>query len=162
VLLSICLFFLFIVLSPHLHTNINQRYQFLSAQTYWHYFIWVIPDVSCSQGKKRILFSICDHCHHCCSAAFTANASHRFSINHANRWLEIPVINLTFQTSDFAKIALIMYVARTLSVKQDVIKISAQRFCQSSFRYWWFAVWSFRQIFLPRQFFFWPVWSWCS
>ena len=26
------------------------------------------------------------------------------SINHANRWLEIPVVNLTFQTSDFAKI----------------------------------------------------------
>jgi cell division protein FtsW len=44
------------------------------------------------------------------------------SINHANRWLEIPVVNLTFQTSDFAKIALIMYVARTLAVKQDVIK----------------------------------------
>jgi len=44
------------------------------------------------------------------------------SINHANRWLEIPVVNLTFQTSDFAKIALIMYVARTLAIKQDVIK----------------------------------------
>ncbi|MBI4945586.1 MAG: FtsW/RodA/SpoVE family cell cycle protein [Bacteroidetes bacterium] len=44
------------------------------------------------------------------------------SINHANRWLEIPVVNLTFQTSDFAKLALIMYVARTLAVKQDVIK----------------------------------------
>ena len=44
------------------------------------------------------------------------------SINHANRWLEIPVVNLTFQTSDFAKIALIMYVARTLAAKQDVIK----------------------------------------
>ena len=44
------------------------------------------------------------------------------SINHANRWLEIPVVNLTFQTSDFAKIALIMYVARTLAIKQDEIK----------------------------------------
>jgi cell division protein FtsW len=44
------------------------------------------------------------------------------NINHASRWLEIPVVNLTFQTSDFAKIALIMYVARTLAVKQDVIK----------------------------------------
>ncbi|MEK6616996.1 MAG: FtsW/RodA/SpoVE family cell cycle protein [Bacteroidota bacterium] len=44
------------------------------------------------------------------------------SINHANRWLEIPGINLTFQTSDFAKIALLMYVARTLAVKQDQIK----------------------------------------
>lgn len=44
------------------------------------------------------------------------------NINHANRWLEIPVINLTFQTSDFAKIALIIYVARMLAIKQDTIK----------------------------------------
>lgn len=44
------------------------------------------------------------------------------SINEASRWLRIPVIDLTFQTSDFAKIALIMYVARTLSVKQNEIK----------------------------------------
>lgn len=44
------------------------------------------------------------------------------SINEASRWLRIPVIDLTFQTSDFAKIALILYVARTLAVKQDDIK----------------------------------------
>lgn len=44
------------------------------------------------------------------------------TINEASRWLRIPVIDLTFQTSDFAKIALIMYVARTLAVKQDDIK----------------------------------------
>ncbi len=44
------------------------------------------------------------------------------NINEASRWLRIPVIDLTFQTSDFAKIALIMYVARTLAVKQDDIK----------------------------------------
>jgi cell division protein FtsW len=44
------------------------------------------------------------------------------NINEASRWLRIPVIDLTFQTSDFAKIALIMYVARTLSVKQNEIK----------------------------------------
>jgi cell division protein FtsW len=44
------------------------------------------------------------------------------NLNSANRWLTIPVINQTFQTSDLAKLALIMYVARFLALKQDVIK----------------------------------------
>ena len=44
------------------------------------------------------------------------------NLNEASRWLTLPVINLSFQTSDFAKLALIMYVARTLSTKQDNIK----------------------------------------
>src|ERR1051325_8255688 len=44
------------------------------------------------------------------------------NINEASRWLRIPVIDLTFQTSDFAKIALIVYVARTLAIKQGEIK----------------------------------------
>lgn len=44
------------------------------------------------------------------------------SLNEASRWLEVPGIGLTFQTSDFAKLALIMYVARVLSMKQDQIK----------------------------------------
>ncbi|CAG0999693.1 putative peptidoglycan glycosyltransferase FtsW [Flavobacteriales bacterium] len=43
-------------------------------------------------------------------------------INEASRWLVIPVINQTFQTSDLAKLALLMYVARILSKKQDEIK----------------------------------------
>lgn len=43
-------------------------------------------------------------------------------INEASRWLEVPVIGLTFQTSDFAKLALIMYLARLLSQKQNEIK----------------------------------------
>ncbi|KPK84369.1 MAG: hypothetical protein AMS27_10130 [Bacteroides sp. SM23_62_1] len=42
-------------------------------------------------------------------------------INRASRWLEIPVIGLTFQTSDFAKVALVMYVARVLSQEQENI-----------------------------------------
>lgn len=41
------------------------------------------------------------------------------SAGEANRWLEIPGIGLTFQTSDFAKLALIVYVARVLTLKQD-------------------------------------------
>lgn len=44
------------------------------------------------------------------------------SINEANRWLELPLIGLSFQTSDFAKLALIMYLARLLSLRQDEIK----------------------------------------
>jgi cell division protein FtsW len=44
------------------------------------------------------------------------------SINEANRWITLPVVNLSFQSSDFAKLALIMYIARLLTKKQDQIK----------------------------------------
>ncbi|MES2646757.1 MAG: FtsW/RodA/SpoVE family cell cycle protein [Bacteroidota bacterium] len=44
------------------------------------------------------------------------------NINDANRWIRLPVINLTFQTSDFARLALFMYLARQLSRKQTIIK----------------------------------------
>jgi cell division protein FtsW len=44
------------------------------------------------------------------------------NINEASRWLTLPIINLSFQTSDFAKVALILYIARVLSKKQDNIK----------------------------------------
>lgn len=42
-------------------------------------------------------------------------------VNQAKRWLTVPVINLSFQTSDLAKLALIMYTARMLSRKQHII-----------------------------------------
>jgi cell division protein FtsW len=41
------------------------------------------------------------------------------TFNQATRWIRIPFIGVTFQTSDFAKIALIMYTARTLSLMQS-------------------------------------------
>lgn len=44
------------------------------------------------------------------------------SINSGQRWIDIPFIGLTFQSSDFAKMALIMYLARMLSKRQDDIK----------------------------------------
>ena len=44
------------------------------------------------------------------------------SAGEASRWLAIPGTSLTFQTSDFAKLALITYVARMLSIKQNQIK----------------------------------------
>ncbi len=43
-------------------------------------------------------------------------------INDAKRWIRLPGLGLTFQTSDLAKIALIIYVARSISRKQDHIK----------------------------------------
>lgn len=43
-------------------------------------------------------------------------------INNAERWLKIPGINMTFQPSDLAKLALIMYIARVLSRSQDKLK----------------------------------------
>jgi len=44
------------------------------------------------------------------------------SINDASRWVKIPVIGLTFQTSDLAKLALITFLARMLTKKQENIK----------------------------------------
>jgi cell division protein FtsW len=43
-------------------------------------------------------------------------------INDARRWIEVPFVGITFQTSDFAKLALIIYIARTISSKQEYIK----------------------------------------
>src|SRR5574343_254477 len=43
-------------------------------------------------------------------------------LNEGSRWIRLPIINLTFQTSDLAKLALFMYLSRLLSKKQDVIK----------------------------------------
>lgn len=44
---------------------------------------------------------------------------HGASLNEANRWIPIPGTGLTFQSSDFAKLALIMYVARIVTQKQN-------------------------------------------
>lgn len=44
------------------------------------------------------------------------------NVNDASRWVTIPIINQTFQTSDLAKLALITYLARTLTRKQENIK----------------------------------------
>ena len=43
-------------------------------------------------------------------------------INDGSRWIKLPIINMTVQTSDFAKLALFMYISRLLSKKQEVIK----------------------------------------
>lgn len=43
-------------------------------------------------------------------------------LNAGSRWIKLPVLNMTFQTSDLAKLALFMYMSRLLSRKQHVIK----------------------------------------
>jgi cell division protein FtsW len=43
-------------------------------------------------------------------------------INDASRWIKLPIINMTFQTSDMAKLALFMFLSRQLSRKQAVIR----------------------------------------
>lgn len=42
-------------------------------------------------------------------------------MNEGTRWIRLPIINMTMQTSDLAKLALFMYLARLLSRKQHVI-----------------------------------------
>lgn len=39
----------------------------------------------------------------------------------AGRWIEIPGLGLTFQPSDLAKISLIIYLSRLLTVKQEIL-----------------------------------------
>ena len=44
------------------------------------------------------------------------------TLNAGTRWIKLPVINMTFQTSDLAKLSLFMYLSRQLSRRQAVIK----------------------------------------
>lgn len=43
------------------------------------------------------------------------------NLNEANRWATIPVLNVSFQSSDVAKLALIILVAKLLTKKQNTI-----------------------------------------
>ena len=43
-------------------------------------------------------------------------------INEARRWLRVPFVGITVQTSDFAKLALILFVAREITRHKDYIK----------------------------------------
>ena len=48
------------------------------------------------------------------------------SLNQASRWLTLPMLNISFQTSDLAKLSLLMYLSRNLSriqkEEQDFVK----------------------------------------
>lgn len=49
-------------------------------------------------------------------------------VNGAGRWIPIPFVGLTFQASDFAKLALIIYVSRLLAKKKDILNSWKQGF----------------------------------
>ncbi len=42
-------------------------------------------------------------------------------LNDANRWINIPFVGLSFQPSDLAKIVLVIYTARMLAIKRDML-----------------------------------------
>ncbi len=42
-------------------------------------------------------------------------------VNDAGRWVRIPFVGLTFQSSDFAKLAMILYVSRLLVKKKNLL-----------------------------------------
>ncbi len=50
------------------------------------------------------------------------------TLNEGSRWIKLPIINMTMQTSDLAKLALFMFLARLLSRKQAKIKDFKQGF----------------------------------
>jgi len=52
------------------------------------------------------------------------------SRNEASRWLTLPIINLSFQTSDLAKLALIAFLARQLADRQENMDDFKQGFLQ--------------------------------
>jgi cell division protein FtsW len=43
-------------------------------------------------------------------------------MNEGSRWIRLPIIGMNLQTSELAKLALFMYLARLISKKQEVIK----------------------------------------
>lgn len=49
-------------------------------------------------------------------------------VNEAGRWVTIPFVGLTFQSSDFAKLALIIYVSRLLYKKRELLDSWKQGF----------------------------------
>jgi cell division protein FtsW len=40
-------------------------------------------------------------------------------VNDAARWIRVPIVGLTFQTSDFAKLALVIYLSRLMVKKEE-------------------------------------------
>jgi cell division protein FtsW len=43
------------------------------------------------------------------------------TLNQASRWITVPFINLSFQTSDFAKLSLMLYLAALIASRQQTI-----------------------------------------
>ena len=49
-------------------------------------------------------------------------------VHNSSRFIMLPIINISFQSSDLAKLALFMFLARTLSIKQPIIENLKQGF----------------------------------
>jgi cell division protein FtsW len=49
-------------------------------------------------------------------------------VNDASRWIRIPILSLTFQTSDFARLALVIYLSKLLVKKQEMFHDWKQSF----------------------------------
>ncbi|MFO7863611.1 MAG: FtsW/RodA/SpoVE family cell cycle protein [Salinivirgaceae bacterium] len=43
------------------------------------------------------------------------------TLNQASRWITVPILNLSFQTSDFAKLSLMLYLAALIASRQQTI-----------------------------------------
>src|SRR5678816_4370072 len=54
-------------------------------------------------------------------------------MNEGSRWIRLPIINMTMQTSDLAKLALFMYVSRQISKRQNNIKDFKQGYLPVSY-----------------------------
>jgi cell division protein FtsW len=54
-------------------------------------------------------------------------------VNDAQRWIKIPVVSLTFQTSDFAKLAIVIYLSRLLVKKQNIMHSWKEAFLPMAF-----------------------------
>lgn len=50
------------------------------------------------------------------------------TIHEASRWITLPLINLSFQSSDLARLTLVIYLARVLTRKQEIIHDLQQAF----------------------------------
>lgn len=61
-------------------------------------------------------------------------------VNDAGRWVKIPFVGLTFQSSDFAKLALIIYLSRLLVKKERALWTMERRIytcCYTCYRNLW-------------------------
>jgi cell division protein FtsW len=84
------------------------------------------------------------------------------NLNEASRWLTVPLINLSFQTSDLAKLALIAYLARELAKRQDAVKDFKEGFIHLLWPILLICALIFRPTFPLRQCCSPPRWCCCS
>lgn len=70
---------------------------------------------------SKYIFQLSKFCYYVAVALLLFTIFFGAKINDAGRWIRIPFIGLTFQSSDFAKLALILYISRLLARKKDLL-----------------------------------------